>query len=125
DKVTQARVEEITIYDRKQEEVKRVSSMFQAHALVEYYAEVLSSGDVERLKYLSTTQFNDRVWRRFPPEILRLIRLAEIEDAPPRLVTTVFQGPVTEVTVMQGQRALTYVLHTQDAEVKVDDILLP
>jgi hypothetical protein len=125
DKVTQARVEEITIYDRKQEEVKRVSSMFQAHAVVEYYAEVLSSGDVERLKYLSTSQFNDRVWKRFPPEILRLIRLPEIENAPPRLVTTVFQGPVTEVTVMQGQRALTYVLHTQDAEVKVDDILLP
>jgi hypothetical protein len=125
DKVTQARVEEITIYDRKQEEVKRVSSMFQAHALVEYYAEVLASGDVERLKYLSTTQFNDRVWKRFPPEILRLVRLPEIENAPPRLVTTVFQGPVTEVTVMQGSRALTYVLHTQDAEVKVNDVLLP
>jgi hypothetical protein len=26
---------------------------------------------------------------------------------------------------MQGQRALTYVLHTRDAEVKVDDVLLP
>jgi len=125
DKVTQARVEEITIYDRKEEQVKRVSSMFQAHAIVEYYAEVLASGDVERLKYLSTTQFNDRVWKRFPPEILRLIRLPEIENAPPRLVTTVFQGPVTEVTVMQGERALTYVLHTEDAQVKVEDVLLP
>jgi len=125
DKITQARVEEITIYDRGEEQVKRVSSMFQAHAVVEYYAEVLSSGDVEQLKYLSTAQFNDRVWKRFPPEILRLIRLPEIENAPPRLVTTVFQGPVTEVTVMQGERALTYVLHTVDAAVKVDDILLP
>ena len=36
-----------------------------------------------------------------------------------------FNGPVTEVTVMQGERALTYVLHTEQAEVKVDDVLLP
>ncbi|HVJ87350.1 MAG TPA: hypothetical protein VM452_16955 [Caulifigura sp.] len=125
DKVTQARVEEITIYDRKEEQVKRVSSMFQAHEIVEYYAEILASGDVEQLKYLSTTGFNERVWKRFPPEVLRLIRLQEIEAAPPRLVTTVFNGPVTEVTVMQGERALTYVLHTEQAEVKVDDVLLP
>jgi len=125
DKITQARVEEITIYDRKDEQVKRVSSMYQAHAVVEYYAEILASGDVEQLRHLSTTQFNDRAWKRFPPEILRMIRLPEIENAPPRLVTTVFQGPVTEVTVMQGERALTYVLHTEAAEVKVDDVLLP
>ncbi|HVJ66521.1 MAG TPA: hypothetical protein VM510_00985 [Caulifigura sp.] len=125
DKVTQARVEEITIYDRKEEQVKRVSSMFQAHALVEYYAEVLATGDVEQLRVLSTTGFNDRVWRRFPADVLRLIHLPEIENAPPRLVTTVFNGPVTEVTVMQGERALTYVLHTEQAEVKVDDVLLP
>jgi hypothetical protein len=125
DKITQARVEEITIYDRKHEEVKRVSSMFQAHEIVEYYAEILAQGDVEQLRLLSTSQFNDRVWRRFQPDVLRRIRLPEIEDATPRLVTTVFNGPVTEVTVMQGNRALTYVLHTEQAEVKVDDVLLP
>jgi hypothetical protein len=125
DQVTQARVEEITIYDRNDDQVKRVSSMFQAHSIVEYYSEILVAGDVDQLRHLSTVGFNDRVWKRFPPEILRLIRLPEIEDAAPRLVTTVFQGPVTEVTVMQGERALTYVLHTDGAEVKVDDILLP
>ncbi len=125
DKVTQARVEEITIYDRGDEQVKRVSSMFQSHALVEYYAEILATGDIDQLRFLSTTAFNDRVWKRFQPEILRHIRLPEIENAPPRLVTTVFNGPVTEVTVMQGERALTYVLHTEQAEVKVDDVLLP
>lgn len=125
DVVTQACVEEITIYDRKEEQVKRVSSMFQAHAVVEYYSEILAAGDVDQLRMLSTSSFNDRVWKRFPPEILRLIHLEEIEDAAPRLVTTVFQGPVTEVTVMQGSRALTYVLHTDGAEVKVDDVVLP
>ncbi len=68
DKITQARVEEITIYDRQEEQVKRVSSMFQAHAIVEYYAEILAQGDVEQLRYLSTAGFNDRVWKRFPPK---------------------------------------------------------
>ena len=51
--------------------------------------------------------------------------MEEIEAAPPRVVATVFQGAVTEITVTQGTRALTYVLRDSNGRMVVDDVLLP
>ncbi|MBX3441277.1 MAG: hypothetical protein KF774_02635 [Planctomyces sp.] len=122
---SERRVEEVTVYDRKSGEIKRLSAVFQSQAVVEVYSELLAARDAVQLRQLSTTDFNDRVWKRFPPQILQAIGLNEIETAPPTHATTVFQGPVTEVTVMQGSRALTYVLHSEGGRLVVDDVLMP
>jgi hypothetical protein len=119
------RVEELTIYNRNEGQVKRLSAMFQSQAVVELFSEMLANRDVTQLAHLASSDFNDRVWRRFNAEILKEISLAEIEAAEPRDMTPVFQGPVTEVTVMQGTRALTYVLHTESGRLVVDDVLMP
>jgi hypothetical protein len=121
----EARVEELTIYDREEGQVKRLSSMFQAQAVVEIFGEMLATRDPAQLRQLSTTDFNEQVWRRFSPAVLGEIALPEIEAAAPQIISTVFQGPVTEVTVRQGAWNLTYVLHTEGGRLVVDDILMP
>jgi hypothetical protein len=51
--------------------------------------------------------------------------MPEIENSKPRILTTVFMGAVTEVTVRQGSRALVYVLQDREGELLVNDVLLP
>jgi len=119
------RVEELTIYARKDEQVKRLSAVYRSQAVVEFYGEVLATGDASRLKHLSSADFNNTVWKRYPQEILQRIQLPEIEPVKPHVLNTVFQGPVTEVTVMQGTRALTYILHSEGGRLVVDDVLMP
>src|SRR5690606_17036224 len=58
-------------------------------------------------------------------ELLNSLPLEEIEPESPRVVATVFQGAVTEITVTQGTRALTYVLRDSNGRMVVDDVLLP
>ncbi len=120
------RIDEITIYERGGSQIKPLSSVFTAQAVVEVFAEALSVRDVELLSQLSTLDFDRRVWKRLEsPELMSRLPLEAIPPAPPRIVTTVFQGPVTEITVTQGTRALTYVLHAGQGRPQVDDIKYP
>jgi hypothetical protein len=120
-----AKVEELTIFDQHDGQVKRLSSMFQAQAVVEYFGELLATRDPMQLRQLSTTDFNEQVWRRFAPEILGEVAVPEVQNAAPQVISTVFKGPVTEVTVRQGDWNLTYMLHTEGGRLVVDDILMP
>jgi hypothetical protein len=119
------RVEEVTLYERDAGQIKRLSIVFLAQAVVEVYAEALADRDAPHLRQLSTTEFNAHVWDRFSAEVLEEVPMPEIQDAPPEHLSTVFQGAVTEVTVMQGDRALTYVLHAGPQGPLVHDVLMP
>ena len=120
------RIDEITIYERGGSQIKPLSSVFTAQAVVEVFAEALNTRDVDLLSQLSTLDFDRRVWKRLEaPELLSRLPLEAIPPAAPRIVTTVFQGPVTEITVTQGTRALTYVLHSGQGRPQVDDIKYP
>jgi len=119
------RVSEVTLYEAGSNEIKRLSSIFTAHAVVEVFADALIARDRARLLALSTQDFNDRAWVPAGDIILQAIPMPEIEAAPPKIVTTVYQGSVTEVTVSQGGRALTYMLTSGRNGLQVDDVLLP
>jgi len=119
------RVSEVTLYEAGSNEVKRLSSIFTAHAVVEVFADALIARDRARLLALSTEDFNNRAWIPAGDVILQAIPLPEIEAAPPKIATTVYQGSVTEVTVSQGGRALTYMLSSSRSGLQVDDVLLP
>lgn len=123
--VAESKVEELTIFDRNDGQVKRLSSVFQAQAVVEYFGELLPTRNPLMLRQLSTSEFSEQVWRRFSPEILADINVPEVQNAAPQVISTVFRGPVTEVTVRQGDWNLTYVLHSEGGRLVVDDILMP
>lgn len=118
-------VEEVTLYEGATSQRKRMSALFTTQATVDLFAEALIARDRARLMVLSTTEFTDRVWNTALDPVLQAVPMPEIEAAEPRVVATVFQGPLAEVTVMQGSRALTYVLKSSRGRMLVDDVLLP
>jgi hypothetical protein len=118
-------VSEVTLFEKGSNEIKRLTSLFSVHAVVEVFADALIARDRARLLALSTPEFNDRAWSPANDVVLQALPLPEIEAAPPRIVATVFQGPVTEVTVTHGSKALTYVLRSSRGGMLVDDVLLP
>jgi hypothetical protein len=118
-------IEDVTVYDLASKQEKRLSALFTAHELVQLFAEALVSRDLEALKLSSSPDFKNRVWKGMQVGLLHELPLAEIEDAPPKIQSTVFNGTVTEVTVTQGSRALTYLLQDRQGELFVDDVLMP
>ena len=118
-------IEDVTVYDLGSKQEKRLSALFTAHELVQLFAEALVSRDLEALKLSSSPDFRNRVWKGMQVGLLHELPLAEIEDTPPKVQSTVFNGTVTEVTVTQGSRALTYLLQDRQGELLVDDVLMP
>lgn len=118
-------IDGVTIYEDGGEHVKSLASVFMAEAIVDVYATALSERNRTQLEYLSSTDFSDKVWRRADDKILEFLPMDEIEDARPEILSTSYSEPVTEVTVRQGTRLLTYVLRTSRGRIVVDDVLLP
>jgi hypothetical protein len=118
-------VDDVTIYEIDGNQEKRLSALFLSHAIVEIYAEALSLRELKTVQMMSTPEFRKRVWERVDEPLMMQLPMPEIENSKPRILTTVFMGAVTEVTVRQGSRALVYVLQDRDGELLVNDVLLP
>jgi hypothetical protein len=118
-------VEEVTIFEGRTGQRKRLSALYTTQAVVDLFAEALITRDRARLNALSTSEFSQRTWSLANDPVLQAVPMPEIEPTPPRVVSTVFQGTMAEVTVMQGSRALTYVLRSSRGRMLVDDVLLP
>ena len=73
-------VEEVTIYERGGAQIKPLSVVFSAQAVVEVFAEAVASRDLELLSQLSTTNFNTRVWNMLASN--ELIRALPFEGLP-------------------------------------------
>ena len=118
-------VSEVTIYEVEGKQEKRLSAMFLSQTMVDLFAEALQVRDLQRLRLTSTPDFQKRVWDRLDEGLLLKLEMPEIEIAVPKVLTTVFMGAVTEVSVRQGSRALVYVLKEHDGDILVDDVLMP
>lgn len=119
-------VEDVTIFELDGGQEKRLSAWFTAHAAMRIFAESLAKADLPMLKQSSSADLNGRVWNRLSKEeAATFIPLAEIDDASPKVIATVFAGAITEITVEQGKRAMTYILEVRDGELRVDDVLVP
>ena len=119
------RVSEVTLVENGSREAKRLTSLFLADTMVHLYSEALIARDVPRLKSMSTRDFSERVWSRVRPDLLHALPMPEIEAAPPEILNISYSGAKTEVTVNQGTRALTYVLHSSSGSMAVEDVLMP
>ena len=118
-------IDDVTIYEIDGNQEKRLSAMFLSHAMIELYAEALSLRELQTVQMMSTPEFKQRVWDRVDERLMMQLPMPEIENASPKILTTVFMGAVTEVTVRQGSRALVYVLQDHEGELLVKDVLLP
>ncbi len=121
---TKFRVEDIVIYDLATEEEKRISALFMSHAIIEFFADSIASRDVDSLAKTSTIDFNERVWSQLTDKAMELYPIDEIGNKKTKFLSTKFLGARTEVTVLQGDRQLVYILQDHKGELRVDDILL-
>ncbi len=58
------KIAEVTIFEKGEAQVKRLSSMFLSQQLLHAYADALSNRDKIRLEKMSTEDFRRRVWGR-------------------------------------------------------------
>ena len=120
-------VDEVTLYELDGSEQKRLSAMFLSHAMVQIFSESLSLRELDSVRLMSTADFRREVWERpeMDDRLFLDLPMVEIENVTPRVLSTIFMGPVTHVTVSQGSRALVYVLHDQGGQLFVHDVLMP
>ena len=119
------RVEEVTIYETQGNQDKRLSALFTAHAVMQLFSEDLVARNLAQLKLNSTPDFNHRVWDRATESIVGRLPMAEIQPGQPEVINTIFQGPITQINVTQGNVPLTYVLRDHGGRIFVDDVLMP
>jgi len=118
-------VEEVTLYNADGTQQKRLSALFTSHAIMQIFSESLARRDLISLRQNSTPDFGKRVWRRLNEDALMAMPLNQIDDAQPKVVSSMFNGATTEITVTQGNSAMTYVLRDWNGQILVDDVLLP
>ncbi|MBM81751.1 MAG: hypothetical protein CMJ78_14320 [Planctomycetaceae bacterium] len=118
-------VDEVTIYELDGTEEKRLSAIFTGRAILRLFSEAIAKGDLQTIRHSSTQDFNDRIWKNISSDIWPMLATDDIESAVPEVVSTVYNGATTEITVTQGSKALTYVMQDKDGVLLVDDVLVP
>jgi hypothetical protein len=118
-------VREVSIYEADGAQVKTLTSIYTSRVIVQLFAQALTERDSRNLEFLSTPEFNSQVWQQCDDDVLRALPFDGIDTVVPEVNSTVFHGPVTEVTVTQGRSALTYVLKQVNDRLQVDDVLVP
>ncbi len=116
-------VSDVTVFDGAEE--KRLATVFTSRAVMQLFSEALIRRDLDRVRLLSTTDFNQRVWEKLDTRRMAELRIPEIESVPPQILSTNYHGAVVEITVQQGTRVLAYVLRDWSGHVAVDDVLMP
>ncbi len=122
---TEFRVEDVTIYENGGAVKKRLASALVAVPMAHLYADALVERDLAHLKVMATRDFIDQVWDDVKsPEMAARLPLSEIQPGARKVLSVVHNGAATEVTMMQANRAMTFVLKDEGGEVRIDDVLL-
>lgn len=118
-------VDDVTIYDLKSSQDKRLSSLFTAQVTMENFSHALATRDVEALRKNSTHDFNQRVWSKTTAVHFDGLPMARVAPAKPTILQTRFKGSLTEILVEQGETPMTFVLRDEGGRMLVDDVLSP
>lgn len=122
----ETRIDEVTIFAVDGGgEVKRLSSMYLSHAVIQLYADALLKRDLKELQELSSADFNERIWRQDFAKHFAILPYPELSDGPIEVVSTVHRGDLTEVTMMRGRDVMTFVMRQSNGWMVVDDVLMP
>ena len=119
------RVAEVTLVDFGSSQERRLSAVFTAHARMRLFLAAVRQHDLAALRHNCSADFNNRVWKQLAPGLVPEILGLAFSHETAQVSGTVFQGAITEITVTQGERAMTCVLREQNGMLLVDDILVP
>ncbi len=119
------RVDEVTMFEKGDKDVRRMSAVFLTQTVVTLYVKALQERDLPKLKELSSTSFVDQVWGRPEASQFAIMSDPELPAGEMEILTTNFRGDVAEVTVDQGGVPLTLVLQAARGWMVVDDVLMP
>ncbi|GEM_PF-451867 len=124
-KTSQLLVDEVTIYENGSKDVKRLSSLFLTRAIADAYLDALIKRDVARLKEISSSDFNRRVWSRPESSHFAIMPDPALTEGETEVISTTFRGDTSEVTLVQAGTPLTMVLTLANGWMVVDDVQMP
>jgi hypothetical protein len=118
-------VNEVTIYELKSNQDKRLSALYNSRSALESFATALAKQDLPGLLNHSTHDFKDRVWQATTDQHFAWMPLEDFQNAKPKVLQTLFKGPLTEILVEHGSTPVTYQLRDEEGQIRVDDVMLP
>ena len=119
------RVDDVTIFDKTQNDVKQLSAMFLSHAIANVYVTALRERDLDKLRELASIDFQERVWNRSDARHFAIMADPVIPPGEPEVIATNFRGEDTELTLAVGDQPLTLMLRQSRGWLVVDDVILP
>lgn len=122
---TEPRIDEVTIFEADGSEVKKVSAMLLSNSVVELYVEALRTRNLQQLRSMSSNDFNERVWKTEGAKHFSIMPYPGIEPGETEVLSTVYRGDITEITVAQGKTPMTFILRLGEGWMVIDDVLLP
>lgn len=123
--LSEPRIDEVTLFGRDGDQVQRLSSMFLAHSVVNVFIDSLRDRDLKQLQKISSADFNERVWSRSYGRHFGILPFPDLDKGEPDVISTVFHGDVTEVTVVVGETPMTLTLHMARGWMVVDEVVIP
>jgi len=116
----------ITIYDRRTQQQRTLSSTFTAPARATLFMEALHNGDLRMLRQLSTQSMNNVTWAVLEPEIVDLISLAGVPDGAMQVQQTQVRGLVTTIElVAETGQLLSVSMQDEAGTLSVNDVSFP
>lgn len=121
---TEFRVENVTIYEQNGKVKKHLAAALVAEPIANLFTDAMVQRDLSNLKVMSTRDFSERVWDHVTPELVAELPLNEFRTGDRELLSVLYKGATTEVTMIQAGRAMTVILNDESGRVKVDDLLV-
>lgn len=116
-------VKNVTIYELDGRQNKSLASIFSSRSLARLYAEAIANHDLSRLKNMSTSDFNRRVWNRVDGNLIDQLPIADLGRGDISVIGEKFDGSLTRLSVQQGPNHYVYVFRDRDGKVRIDDVL--
>jgi hypothetical protein len=119
-------VGDITIYDRRSQRQRTLSSTFTAPARASLFMEALHNNDLKMLKQLSTQDMNADAWNRLSPDLISLISLSGVPAGDMQLQGTRVNSGVTNLQLVAATGQLLSVTMREEAgALSVLDVTFP
>ncbi|MBT5019277.1 MAG: hypothetical protein HON04_11085 [Planctomicrobium sp.] len=119
------RVDEVTIFEADGSEVKKISAMLLSSSVVDLYVEALRTRNLQQIRSMSSNDFNERVWKTPAAKHFGIMPYPFIEEGETEVLSTVFRGDITEITVAQGNTPMTFILRLGEGWMVIDDVQMP
>ncbi|MAT16482.1 MAG: hypothetical protein CMJ46_14560 [Planctomyces sp.] len=107
------------------EGVQKLSSLLTAKARVDLFHQALVKRDLRVLKYSSSHDLNNRVWKDIDSQIMSQLPIELPEEGSLAIEDIVFKGDMTEVYATYGSVPVTYVLRENSGALRIDDVKYP